>query len=417
MNKKFDSSEKQKIAFLCHPWHRGGVTRWMADAAMALTKRGIEVCFITVELHGKIAPTNSRETMLQLLTKENNTVHIIKEKVGYEFEFGTASYRAYIYRKLIVQLPPGTPIILSDDPPVWAAATALHNTYPVIGVLHADDTHYYRLAEKYFRQTDMFVCVSNRISKNLKDRLPEFDPALIYTIPCGINLPAIDNSIQPHPLLQLVYLGRISDYQKRTGDLVKICTLLFKNKAPFHLNIIGDGDAKPALENTFIVAGLQHSVTFCGWLTQEGVTGYLAAADMLLLTSDFEGMPIAMMESLAAGCGVVGTRVSGIEDYEQDPLAAGCMGIYTVGDIEEAVSKINKVAAIPVNERRLAARKLAETQFSMQVCLDKYLDAIAAISPRSAQVPRIKFTFSSLIYSRAIAVARRLKVKLFLQKK
>ena len=152
-------------------------------------------------------------------------------------------------------------------------------------------------------------------------------------------------------------------------------------------------------------------VTFYGWLSQKEVGERLAASDILVLTSDFEGTPVAMMEALAAGCGIVGTRVSGIEDYELQPLAADCYAVFDVGNIDEAVSKINTIASIPASVRIPAARKMAENDFSMDVCLERYAKALASIKP-SEQMPvaKVGLPFQSLLYSRAIALARYLKV-------
>ncbi len=403
-------NEKKRVAFLCHPYHRGGVTRWMADAAIALSADGHEVYFITIEPAKEFFSAKGRETMLQLLEKEKNAIHIIKAKAGYEFEFGTKEYRAYVYKKLLVKLPPGTPVIVSDDATIWEAV-AFIQAYPLVGVLHADEEHYYNLAEKYYQQVAVLICVSGRINKITKERIPEFDPARIYTIPCGINLPEIDVNIHSGDLLQLVYAGRISDYQKRTGDLVKICSLLVIKNTKFHLNIIGDGGKdRTALERKFIETGLQEYVTFLGWHSQKEVGRYLSRSDILILTSDFEGTPVAMMEALAAGCGITGTRVSGIEDYEYHPLAADCLSAYTVGDIEDAVNKINRIAAIPKGIRQQAARNLAESEFSMRVCLNKYLIAVSTIKTGTATIPKITLSSFDLLYSKAIAIARYLKV-------
>jgi len=138
---------------------------------------------------------------------------------------------------------------------------------------------------------------------------------------------------------------------------------------------------------------------------------YLSESDVLILTSDFEGMPIAMMEALATGCGVAGTRVSGIEDYEHHPLAADCLSVFTVGAIEDAVNKINMVAAVPKERRRWAARKLAESEFSMEVCLGKYLEVIEAIqvTPISAG-GEIRLSPLKLLYSNLLSLVRKMKV-------
>jgi glycosyltransferase involved in cell wall biosynthesis len=405
-------NNKTKLAFVCHPYHRGGVTRWMADAAIAFASSGHEVYFITVEPVKPFSSARNRETLLELLSKEKNTVTIIKATVGYEFEFGTEDYRAFVYKKLIARLPPGTPLILSDDYANWEAATSLNAAYPIIGVLHADEKHYYGLAQKYAHAADLLVCVSERVSRTVKKLAPQFDSSHVFTIPCGINLPATPTTTGHGNILQLVYVGRLTNFQKRVADLGKICALLVNEKIEFHLDIIGDGVDRAALENDIVAAGLQRYVTFSGWLSQSDVAQHLSQSDILLLTSDFEGTPIAMMEAFAAGCGMVGTRVSGIEDIESHPLAADCLAVYDVGDVDDAVARINKLAAIPVPVRQQAARNIAETEFSMEVCMKRYLSAIALIKPRSAACPAITMSIADRLYSKTIAVARKLKVSL-----
>lgn len=384
----------------------------MADAAIASAVAGHEVFFLTVEPESVFFSGRGRETMLQLLGCGKGPVKIIKCAVGYEFEFGTDEYRAYIYKQLVAQLPAFTPIILSDNEPTWIAATAFYGTYPIVGVLHADEDHYYSLAEKYFRQVDIFACVSRRVSTIAGQRVPGFDRGRIYTIPCGIEFSTLHREKEEEEVLKLVYVGRISDYQKRTGDLLKIVSLLVNDNKRFHLDIIGDGVAARALlEQQFNDAHLSEYVTFRGWLSKQEVARYLATSDILLLTSDFEGTPIAMMEALAAGCGVVGTRVSGIEDYEHHQLAPDCYGVFAVGDIADAVQKINIIASIPKQTRVIAAKALAESEFTMQVCLQKYFAAIDAIEMKPISPVKVRLSLFDRLYSNVIAFARFQKMK------
>ncbi|MEU4804216.1 glycosyltransferase [Actinosynnema sp. NPDC023587] len=71
--------------------------------------------------------------------------------------------------------------------------------------------------------------------------------------------------------------------------------------------LAGDGSLRPALERT--AAGMA-GVRFLG--NRPDVPDLLAAADVTVLTSDWEGMPIAVLESLAAGRPVVATDVDGV---------------------------------------------------------------------------------------------------------
>ncbi len=407
-------SEQNRIAFLCHPYHRGGVTRWMADAAIDYAAKGYETYFITLQPKLEFYSGRGRETMMQLLTKKPNKVKIARAKVGREFEFGTPAFNAHTYKQLLLQnVPAGTPLIISDDPTVWRSACELSATYPVVAVLHADEAPYYQLAAQYYKQVAIFVCVSARVAANVRAKSPQIDTERIFTIPCGIHLPAVQPAAANSNLLQLVYVGRITDYQKRSGDLAKVAELMKQKNIAFHLNIIGDGlETKVALQKKIIESGLEQQVTFTGWLSQDKVHEYLVSSDVLLLTSDFEGMPISMMEGLAAGCGFVGTRVSGIEDYEHHPLAGDCFGVFEPGDIATAVERIQKIGAVPVETRKSAARKLAEEQFSMEICLSRYNAAIATIPVQSYFKGTTHLPISIAVKSRITALLRGAKMSI-----
>jgi hypothetical protein len=118
-----------------------------------------------------------------------------------------------------------------------------------------------------------------------------------------------------------------------------------------------------------------------------------------------------MMEALAAGCGMCGTRVSGIEDYEDHPLAKDCLMAYEVGDIEDAANKIVRIGSIPKTIRRQSARKLAEAEFSMAVCLSRYDRAMAGIKKSFTAPSAVTISAKSMISSRFMATARQLKLK------
>jgi len=406
------SSSKQ-IAFLCHPYHRGGVTRWMADAAMAYADAGWQVYFVTVQPKVVFLSGRGRETMIGLLHKRATAVQVISAQVGREFELGTPEYRAYIYMRLLSRVPVGTPVILSDDSAVWSAACQMHRSYQLIGVLHSDDEHYYRHATHYYDKVTTLVCVSGRVKRIAMQRVPQIKEDKIHVIPCGIHLPKVNQQpVNDTSLLRLAYVGRITEYQKRVTDLAAVCKILDEMQVGFHMDIVGDGVDRAMLEQKFKDAGVMRRATFHGWLSQEKVAERLSATDIMLLTSDFEGTPISMMEALAAGCGFAGTRVSGIEDYEHHALAPGCLVVFAVGDAAEAAGKISNLSAVPAAKRRQAARQLAEAEFSMKICLDRYNRVLANLPPATAPIAPIGFPLYRQIYAHVLATARYLKSKI-----
>ena len=405
---------KRSIAFLCHPYHRGGVTRWMADAAIAYAGKGYTVYFATVDPSVEFYSGKGRDTMRQLIERESKDVLIKATDVGHAFEFGLPEYKTFVYQQVLTEnVPKGTPLIISDDSSVWAAAAGLNDMYPVIAVLHSDAEPYYRLTGQYNTNIDVIACVSQRVVKGVSNKYPSIEPSKIINIPCGINLPVINTNEFRSESLQLIYVGRIIEHPKRMGDLVAIAKSLHQKGIDLRFNIIGDGDAtyKAGIEQQFIDAGLKDAVFFRGWLSQAEILPYLEQSDILLLTSVFEGMPISMMEALASGCGFVGTRVSGIEDYENHQLAKDCFGVFEVGNIEDAVLKIQQIASVTINTRRKAARQLAETEFSMDTCLAKYDAVIAAVRKRDYVDKKVSISLIAVLKSKMIAMLRTLKIK------
>ncbi|MBX2907008.1 MAG: glycosyltransferase family 4 protein [Taibaiella sp.] len=404
----------ERLAFLCHPYHRGGVTRWMADAAGVAARNGTKVWFVTVEPARPFFSSGGREPMYNLVKGQAAGVNLVTEKAGYEFELGTEAYRTSRYVKLINSgVPDGTPIIVSDDMAVWAAAAAVADRYPMVGVLHGDQDYYADKAARFEKQLAAAVCVSSRVKKRLIERCPDLDRSKIHVIPCGIELPKIQRREFSDGKLRLGFVGRITDYEKRGYDVVTICTELHKRGIDFLLKIVGSSkEAEREYGQKFREGGVSDAVYFVGWQPAKEVEKILSDTDIVILTSNSEGMPLVMMEALGAGCGFVGTRVSGIEDYEQHPLAQNCVRVYTVGDTAEGASQIAELAKVDARQRAKDARAIAETEFTMDKCLERYATALRAVQCRAAAYPIPPMNAQLNTQSHLRAVVRYIRLKL-----
>jgi glycosyltransferase involved in cell wall biosynthesis len=85
-------------------------------------------------------------------------------------------------------------------------------------------------------------------------------------------------------------------------------------RGSFRLQIAGDGPDRPALESA--AAPLGDAVELLGERTD--VADLLAAADVFVLSSDSEGMPMSVLEAMAAGLPVVATAVGGVPELVDD---------------------------------------------------------------------------------------------------
>lgn len=107
----------------------------------------------------------------------------------------------------------------------------------------------------------------------------------------------------------ILYAGRLSS-QKRVDRLVGAMPKLERNA---RLVIVGDGELRGELEQQVAALGLSN-VAFEGYKTPRELRDYFAKADVFAIPSDREGMPLVVLEAMAAGLPIVGANVTGIRE-------------------------------------------------------------------------------------------------------
>ena len=106
----------------------------------------------------------------------------------------------------------------------------------------------------------------------------------------------------------ILFVGRL---QRQKAPLRLIQTFARYNEMDKEscLLIIGKGNLEQQVKNYIAELGLGNSVYFLGSKGQTGLAEYYRAADVMLLTSNFEGMPMCVLEALGSGLPVVSTKV------------------------------------------------------------------------------------------------------------
>jgi len=144
----------------------------------------------------------------------------------------------------------------------------------------------------------------------------------------------------------------------------------------FHLLIIGDGELRATLEAQAQGLRLEKSVHFLG--QRSDIPALLAASDLFILPSLWEGLPMALIEAMASGLPVIASRVSGTEQVMRD----GETGLLVPpGDVSELKRAILEMLVHPgrMIEMGKAARRRVEAHFSArqqaQAHLDLYVSA------------------------------------------
>ncbi|HXO22755.1 MAG TPA: glycosyltransferase family 4 protein, partial [Thermoanaerobaculia bacterium] len=117
----------------------------------------------------------------------------------------------------------------------------------------------------------------------------------------------------------LLFVGRL-----RIRKGVEVLLAALHRLAPEHpdlrLLVAGDGEHRRALERKTAELGLQSAVTFLGRTSGARVQELLAEARALVVPSIYEGMPLVVLEAMAAGVPVVASAVSGIPEVVEDGI-------------------------------------------------------------------------------------------------
>jgi glycosyltransferase involved in cell wall biosynthesis len=148
------------------------------------------------------------------------------------------------------------------------------------------------------------------------------DPDKIAIIANGVPGPGdLDRSQAAHgATCRIVFLGQIGE-RKGVPDLLaafQTPRLLAKS---WTATVAGDGEVDE-FRAAIAKAGLQERVSVPGWVDREAASDLLREADIFVLPSHFEAMPIAILEAMAHGVAVIATPVGAIPEFLTDGQTA-----------------------------------------------------------------------------------------------
>lgn len=166
----------------------------------------------------------------------------------------------------------------------------------------------------------------------------------LHVVHCGIE-PArfAAPSRLPGGAPKLVAIGRLVE-QKGQLLLIEALAEAARQHPDIHLTLVGNGPLRPAIEAAIHRHGLREQVTITGWVDEARVRVELAAAQALIMPSFAEGLPMVVMEAMAAGRPVIATWVAGTPEL----VRAGETGwLVPAGDREALAEAIDDFARTP----------------------------------------------------------------------
>jgi glycosyltransferase involved in cell wall biosynthesis len=229
----------------------------------------------------------------------------------------------------------------------------------------AESALYLRLERLAARWSRSIVAVShNEHAAGLEARVGA--PGQYSVIHNGVDAEQFARERKPIPG-RLLLVGRLS-HAKRPDVALRVLQAVRERFPAAELHIVGGGPEEARVRQQVEELGLADSVRLLG--RRDEVAGLLAEADCLLLTSDYEGCPIAVIEAMAAAVPVVATNVGGVPELVVD----GETGLLAdARDVHRLADHVGLILGDPDLATRLgtAGRARATSQFSRRQMQEK----------------------------------------------
>lgn len=224
--------------------------------------------------------------------------------------------------------------------------------------------------------SDAIICVSE-YDRQLALRLRVADASLLTRIHNGVPevLPELRSSGSHDKALRVVSVARL-DVPKDHALLLHALAAI--RHLPWVLELIGDGPLTDTVRRLAVDLGVVDRVTFSGLCND--VPARLARSDVFVLASNWEGLPLSILEAMRAGLPVVASDVGGVAES----VADGVTGFLVPRGDRTALTERLERLLLDAGMRQqmgLAGRALYEREFSFEVMYERtqrvYRDVLA----------------------------------------
>ena len=279
--------------------------------------------------------------------------------------YARSSYPSELRKALLAELRLGEyDVIIGVHAPLAARLTTLKKDLPntkLIGWLHnsfealfGEDSHYYigpKRRRHYiyqFRKLDDVVVLCQDDSRKFNEYDKHFIPTVIYN-----PLTLKQGEAATGDSKKFLTIGRFTPLHKGIDILIKAFNLFAKKNNEWHLDIVGEGGEESTFKDLIIKYQLEDRITIHPFtnLIQE----YYSHAQIYVLSSRWEGMPLVLVEAMAHGLPIISS------DLPVSKEIMGDFGMYFKnGDIEDLAQRMEEATHIDWQAKSKEARAIAQ---------------------------------------------------------
>lgn len=138
------------------------------------------------------------------------------------------------------------------------------------------------------------------------------------TLPNVVNLDMFHISEKSNNPCKIIHISCFEDKSKNISGLLESLKIVDEKGIDFQCTLIGEGMDFEMMKQKAESLQLINKVSFTGLLEGQALADELASGDFLVLSSNYENMPVVILEALASGLPVVSTNVGGIKEMIDD---------------------------------------------------------------------------------------------------
>ena len=287
-------------------------------------------------------------------------------------------------REILTHLASDIPDVFVPNlvlPAYYAARWVRIANIPTVAILHSDDPYYHAVIENFVCSESPYrvstvVCVSHFLEQ-LVDEIGCRGISKQW-LPYGAPVPDVF-AAEPASCLRLVYAGRLVEEQKQVSLVTRALCKAVRAVPKTEAVIYGDGIARSSVEAIVRAEGKDFPVTMRGHVDSQQIQQELLSCHVFVLLSDYEGLPIALMEAMACGVVPICLRMrSGIPELVED----GVTGLLVDDRNDDFIRAVKRLKEEPGLWKRLsiACRAKIQNEYSDQVCAARWATFLQQLS-------------------------------------
>jgi len=308
---------RRRVLNVIYSLYRGGAERVIETHLLGADRRRFEYLVCSLTGGGE---------MIDRMSNAGARVFLLGKR--YRGDITTITKLAGLIRREKVDL-----LHLHNSPGVFWGTLGQIMSASGVPIVHTEHNPYmpgdlpapYRwLYPAFMKRASRVICVSERVRQSFAESFPALASAFVE-IPNGIRLQDYD---APHiraecraqfkllPGVKLIgTVGRLAPV-KNHKLLIEALFLVRQTIGDVHLAIIGEGEMRDSLAAYAADLGVSEYVSLVKETRK--IDYFYGAIDIFCLSSDSEGMPLTLLEALAAGVPVISTDVGGISEIIED---------------------------------------------------------------------------------------------------